>query len=143
MPVRQRSNSMNSQRFGQYLVTRGILTGADLASAVEIQHSRQSLLGQVAIREQYMTVRQVMDVLRNQAGTTMQFGEVAVQLGYLDEPDVEELLTLQTNTRPQLVDVLIEQGKLTAETYLRTLDEFHATPPESGDHCMEGTGTDD
>jgi hypothetical protein len=133
---------MNSQRFGQYLVTRGILTEADLAATAELQHSRQSLLGQVAIREQYMTVRQVMDVLRNQAGTTKQFGEVAVELGYLDEPDVEELLVLQANTRPQLADILIEQGKLTAETYLRTLDEFHAATHDNSAPGTESTGTD-
>ena len=135
---------MNSQRFGQFLVARGLLTEADIAEAVEIQLTRQSLLGQVAIREQYMSVRQVMDVLRSQAGTSMQFGEVAVKLGYLDEPDVDELLNLQASTRPQLADILIEQGKLTAETYLRTLDEFHATSSGSNRPGVriDNTGTD-
>ena len=128
---------MNSQRFGQFLITRGLLTSADLAAAQDIQHTRQSLLGQIAIREQYMTVRQVMDVLRSQAGTGLQFGEVAVQLGYLDGPDVDELLNLQAGTRPQLADILIEQGKLTAETYLKMLDEFHASSSD-----ISATGTD-
>jgi hypothetical protein len=134
---------MNSDRFGQFLVTRGLLSEADLAEAQEIQHTRQSLLGQIAIREQYMTVRQVMDVLRTQAGTAFQFGEVAVQLGYLDEPDVEELLRLQVGTRPRLADVLIERGKLSAETYLQMLNEFHARMPDSNDPglCRDITGT--
>lgn len=136
---------MNSQRFGQFLVSRGLLTEADLAEAVDIQHKRQSLLGQVAIREQYMTVRQVMDVLRSQAGTSLPFGTVAVQLGYLDEPDVEELLALQANTRPKLADILIEQGRLTVETYLATVDEFHVATLHGDDSIadMNSTGTDD
>ncbi len=134
---------MNSHRFGQYLISRGILTQADIDAAQDIQQTRQSLLGQIAIREQYMTVRQVMDVVRNQAGTTLQFGTVAVRLGYLDEPDVEELLNLQASTRPQLADILIEQGKLSAETYLKMLDEFHATMSDSGQHGIDRTGTDD
>ncbi|HUT39799.1 MAG TPA: hypothetical protein VM011_00525, partial [Gammaproteobacteria bacterium] len=62
---------------------------------------------------------------------------------YLDEPDVEELLNLQASTRPQLADILIEQGKLSAETYLKMLDEFHATMPDSSQHGIDRTGTDD
>ena len=135
---------MNSDRFGHFLVARGRLTEADIAEAQEIQQTRQSLLGQIAIREQYMTVRQVMNVLRSQAGTALQFGEVAVQLGYLDAPDVDELLKLQISTRPRLADILIELGKLSAESYLQMLDEFHAT--RSGGHSRgmnSGiTGTD-
>lgn len=136
---------MNSQRFGQFLITRGLLTETDLVEATDIQQKRQSLLGQVAIREQYMTVRQVMDVLRSQAGTGLPFGAVAVQLGYLDEPDVEELLALQANTRPKLADILIEQGKLTVEAYLATLDEYHATSPQDDGSKtdLDSTGTDD
>jgi hypothetical protein len=131
---------MNSVEFGQFLVARGLLTEADLNEALDIQQERQSLLGQIAIREQYMTVRQVMDVLRGQAGGASPFGEVAVQLGYLDKPDVEELLILQHNTRPRLTDVLIEQGRLTAETCLQMLDRFQAsTSPDSN---IDITGTD-
>ncbi len=135
---------MNSHRFGQFLIARGLVTKADIDAAVDIQQTRQPLLGQIAIREQYMTVRQVMDVLRNQAGTALHFGEVAVRLGYLDEPDVEELLTLQAGARPQLTDVLIEQNKLSAETYLKMLEEFHATISGSIQPGMniEITGTD-
>ncbi len=83
-----------------------------------------------------------MDVVRNQAGTTLQFGSVAVRLGYLDEPDVEELLNLQASTRPQLADILIEQGKLSAETYLKMLDEFHATMSDSSQNGIDRTGTE-
>jgi hypothetical protein len=122
-----------------------MLTETDLAEAEGIQQKRQSLLGQIAIREQYMSVRQVMDVLRSQAGTALPFGAVAVQLGYLDEPDVGELLALQASTRPKLADILIEHGKLSVETYLASLDEFHASAPNADDGRtdMDSTGTGD
>lgn len=135
---------MNVHGFGQFLVNRGLVTEADIDEAMDIQQTRQTLLGQIAIREQYMTIRQVMHVLRDQAGTALQFGEVAVRLGYLDEPDVEELLNIQAGTKPELADILIEQGKLSAENCLRMLDEFHAATAGSGhpDAGIDATGTD-
>ena len=76
---------MEIHRFGEFLISSCEVTEEQVLEALNIQRSRTEYLGAIAIKEQLLTVKQVMIILREQAGTTKRFGELAVELGLLDE----------------------------------------------------------
>src|SRR5690606_7738122 len=77
-------------------------------------------LGQLAIEEGLLGVRQVLDVIRTQhLQPGRLFGEIAVDLEYLTEAEVATLLMLQQQRQRPMIDHLVELGRLTYEEAAR------------------------
>ena len=112
-------------KFGLYLVKLGVITADQLVAALEIQHSRNVPIGQLAIEERLMSARDVFRVLQSQRDHPHErFGEIAVDLGLITYDELQRLLVIQMNRKPSLADVLLRQGALTAEQVEQELAAF-------------------
>ena len=98
---------MEIHRFGEFLVSCGEVTDDQVLEALDMQRARTEYIGAIAIKEKIMSVKEVMSVLREQAGTTKRFGELALELGMVDEKDLGRILKIQDEMRPYLGDILV------------------------------------
>lgn len=98
------------------LVQSGLVSAEDFVEAVSRREDERPPLGQIAIEEGLMGVRQVLDVIRTQRGASGRlFGEVAIEKGYLSSDDVARLLALQQQRQRPVIQHLVELGLLTYE----------------------------
>lgn len=112
-------------RFAIYLLRRGVINSDQFASAVEAQQDGQPPLGQVAIEEGMLTVREVFKILRLQTDLPNdRFGEAAVELGLLSRKQVAELLMLQANRRKPMTQVLVDLEIMTPAQVDREMQAF-------------------
>ena len=125
-------DTIKVSRFGQFLCNKGLVSEADIALALAKQQSLHVQLGQLAIKHRYLTVQDVMQVFRNQAGTDEYFAETAVRLGLLDQPTLDELIALQCETRPKIGTILVDMGRIEADQLELLLEEYH--------HYLESKG---
>lgn len=96
---------------GSRLYQDGKITAEQLATAICSVTNRQKSLGQIALENRYLTVKQVMAILAQQANSpASKFGELAISLGYLNRDKLKWLLGEQTLVSPSLPEVLLELG---------------------------------
>lgn len=120
-------------RFGIYMMRRGVLSAEQLIEALDEQMSLQPPMGQLAIEEGVLSVREVFAVLRTQADTANgRFGDAAMQLGLLDRGQVANLLMLQADRIPPLSDLLVSIGTLDQATVDNELASFRRDMERSG-----------
>ena len=98
------------------LVRSGLVSADDYVEALGRREEERLPLGQVAIEEGLLGVRQVLDVIRTQhLQSDRKFGEVAVEKGYLTTSQVATLLMLQQERQRPVIDYLVELGRLSYE----------------------------
>ncbi len=98
------------------LVRSGLVTADDYVDALGRREEERLPLGQLAIEEGLLGVRQVLDVIRTQHHQPGQrFGEVAVEMGYLTAAEVAALLVVQQQRQRPLIDYLVELGHISYE----------------------------
>ncbi len=101
---------MYAQFFGNYLLSRNIVTRKQLIEAMCKKSSIQIKLGTLAIHAGYMTANEVDRVIILQTHQDKRFGEIAIKEGYLTEMQVTELLSKQTPDFLLLGQALVEDG---------------------------------
>ncbi len=106
---------------GLHLIRQGLISPEQLIDALDFQEQRRPRIGQLALRERKMSVRQVLEVLSKQTESKEPFGTVAVALGYLTAADVDHLLIDQRRQTPRLGDILVLQNALDPESLEREL----------------------
>lgn len=113
---------MYAQFFGNYLLSKHIVTAEQVIQAMEEQHIRHLKVGTLAIHAGFMTLAQVDNVLMRQSQMQgrRRFGEIAVEAGYLTNEQLEELLNQQIPIYLLIGERLVENGALT-ETQLEEL----------------------
>ncbi len=111
---------MYAQFFGNYLLSKHVVTPEQLIQAIEEQHIRHIKLGLLAIHAGLMTVEQVDKVLIRQAHENRRFGELAMEEGFLTEDQLRSLLKQQIPVYLLIGERLVENGVLT-ETRLEEL----------------------
>ena len=92
------------------LLSRKLATPRQIQAAVEFCRENRPKIGALALVEGKLKVREVFQILGEQATTNEVFGEIAVRLGFLDRSTLRELLWLQVERSPKLEDVLAQQG---------------------------------
>ena len=108
--------------FAVYLYQMGKITGDQFAQAVTRQLSERPLLGQLAVKEGKLTVKQIMQVFAVQADQPQKpFGQIAISLGYLTEKELSDLLRLQSESVAPLTHVMVELGYFTQAELMREL----------------------
>ena len=112
------------------LVESGIITADDYVAAAARREGERPPLGQVAIEEGVLSVRQVLEVLSSQyASPGKRFGEIAVERGYLRSEQVATLLMRQAERQRPVIDHLVELGRLS----LADADQLrHGLRPTAG-----------
>lgn len=139
---------MYAQFFGNYLLSRSIVTREQLIHAMQKKSSTQIKLGTLAIHAGYMTASEVDHVIVLQTHQDKRFGELAVSEGYLTESQVTELLKAQNPDFLLLGQTLIEEGVITNQQFQdlmidyqseNDLDDFDYSleTQETIDHMLE------
>lgn len=101
---------MYAQFFGNYLLSRDIVNGEQLLSAMQKATSTKIKIGTLAIHAGYMTASEVDRVVILQTHQDKRFGELAINEGYLTEMQVTELLKAQNPDFLLLGQALVEDG---------------------------------
>lgn len=101
---------MYAQFFGNYLLSRNVVTKEQLVEAMQQKSSKQIKLGTLAIHAGYMTANEVESIIIMQTHHDKRFGELAIEEGYLTEVQVTELLKAQNPDFLLLGEVLIDNG---------------------------------
>ena len=102
------------------LVRSGLVSADDYVEALGRREEERPPLGQVAIEEGLLGVRQVLDIIRTQhTAPDRKFGEVAVEKGYLTTSQVATLLMLQQERQRPVIDHLVELGRVSYEEAAR------------------------
>lgn len=131
--------TMNSL-FGVYLVERGLATPSDIVRALDRQRQRQVPLGTLALRNRFLTMKQVFAVLNSQSENRRRFGDIARDLGYLTDDQLHVLLAQQASSRPMLGELLVDMGVLDERSMQAVHDAFKGreTAPCSSENAAVG-----
>lgn len=103
---------MYAQFFGNYLLSKNVVTHDQLIQAMHKKSTTQIRLGTLAIHAGYMTASEVDRVIIMQTHQDSRFGEIAISEGYLTETQVTELLKQQKPDFLLLGQALVEDGVL-------------------------------
>jgi hypothetical protein len=146
-------------RLGQYLLTLGIITEAQLAAALSEQAERlragqPTALGDLLVEQRVLTphmlvralMLQQLDRLRARSTIVPALGELLIRAGLITAEQLANALTIQTERRQQgeyvlLGQILIVQGAVTAnqlEAAVRAQADQRAGGPEQGDRATSG-----
>ena len=123
---------MSNDRFGEFLIDRGLLERDQVLNALEIQADSTVKIGTICLEEGFMTMKQVMGTLRKRADSNKPFEDLAIQLEYLTSQQLANALKIQGQRRPffgellvklELIDIwhfglstlLVEQGTKTTD----------------------------
>jgi len=110
--------------FGHYLLDEGKLTKEQLTQAVEYQSQKNLSLGELAVREKLITLKDAETINNKQRSLDKRFGEVSIELGLLTEELIEYLLAKQKKEKVFFGEVLIEKEFMTQENLDEALQNF-------------------
>ena len=109
---------------GSRLYQDGRISAEQFADAICHLANRRKKLGQLAMEKEFLSAKQVMDVLAEQArNPAVKFGELAISLGFLSEGDLAQLLGYQAQGSPSLSSILLELGYISEEDLEALFDE--------------------
>jgi two-component system chemotaxis sensor kinase CheA len=117
--------------FGDFLVERGLLTPAQVVTALDEHRSRQPLLGSILLKSGLMSAEDILTTLGHQQECDHQFGMAAVQLGLFEESAVTQAIAKQRRLRPSLRATIVELGFLDKETVKSEFERFAELYPST------------
>lgn len=115
---------MFAQFFGSYLLNKGLVTGAQLAKALEEKKNTKTRLGVLAINAGYMTAGQVEFIHQVQSTVDKRIGDIAVEMGFITPEQVDELLSKQPQDYLVLGQTLVNNGVLTNAQFESALNDY-------------------
>lgn len=128
------------RRFGDFLVSLGLVTEGQVQEALALQPLTGSRVGEALLSLGYLTRNQLQRALSLavQKGDTVlldrpPLGEILVGLRYVQEPQVEAGLASQQKTGQRLGELLVEQGAIDHQQLYEALglqQRMSAAPPE-------------
>lgn len=101
---------MYTQFFGNFLLSRNIVTAEQLIAALEQKASKHLKLGTLAIHAGYMSASEVDEVVILQTHKDARFGDLAVEEGFLTEEQLKELTHSQSPDYLILGQILVDDG---------------------------------
>ena len=117
---------MYTQFFGNFLLSRGVVTSEQLINAIKEESTTHIKLGTLAIHAGYMTASEADNIIIMQTHEDKRFGELAVQGGYMTEEQVNSLLKMQKPDYLLLGQILIEQGILTNTDFENLIVDYQS-----------------
>ncbi len=110
--------------FGEYLLLRCLVDEETLLEALGDQVRDRPFLGELAVREGYMSPWDVYRVINKQRNTRRYFGDIAIEMGLVSEEEMDDLIQLQAKATLPLGEVLVKKGTLTREGLDQLLADF-------------------
>lgn len=117
---------MFTQFFGNFLLSKGVISTEELIDAMKKQSDVHLKLGTIAIHEGLLTASEVDNIIIMQTHQDKKFGELAVENGYLTEAQVQSLLDAQKPDYLLLGQILIEDGKLTNTDFENLISDYQS-----------------
>ena len=117
---------MITMHFGDYLISKELVTPEQLDSALIYQREYNRLMGKFAQNLGYISRRDNVRVLLEQLKTGKRYGDIAVEKGYLTRDQVGKVLEIQGRDNMMLGRILMDNGILTRSQLLRALKDFIA-----------------
>lgn len=118
---------MGPKFFGQFLIDEGVIEAGQLRQANDHLYFLNRVLGELAIKKNYMSSEDVERVKRAQLACDALFGELALELGVLTPVQLAELLTSQSARQARVGEALVELGHLEQEQMKDLLERFEAS----------------
>lgn len=88
--------------FIRFLTSEGLLSYDEAKELTDTSSRANALLGQMMLRRKFVTLRQMVQLLEQQAShPNKRIGALAVEAGYLDQPTLEALLEEQASSAVQ------------------------------------------
>lgn len=104
-------SEMNMARsYLDFLVEWEILDTEQAESVLQAQNEATPPLGRLALKEGYLTQKQVFQILQDQVDDELLFGELAIKGGHLHSRELNILLEMQTQARPGLNQIILGLG---------------------------------
>ena len=113
-------------KFGIYLVKRGLIDPDTLVKAIEIQLAQRPLLGTLAVETGKISMRNVFEILGEQADKQVPFGDIAVEKQFLSRKELAELILIQLEKTPSLVDILVDIRVMNKDSVNQELSQFRS-----------------
>lgn len=117
---------MYTQFFGNYLLSKGVVSQEQLIVAMQKQAKEKIKLGTLAIHAGYMTADEVDLTVIQQTHEDKRFGEIAIELGYLTNQQVIELLKSQSPSFLLLGQILVDDGVLTNTLLQKLITDYRS-----------------
>ncbi len=133
---------MFTQLFGHYLLNKNVITGEQLAKALEVKSQTSARLGALAIDAGYMNAAQVEEVHAEQKRLDKRIGDIAVDMGFLTPTQVDELLSKQKTANIVLGQALIDLGYITNQQFEDALSDYKKNASFTGDENETGFAED-
>lgn len=122
---------MFTKMFGNYLLSKNLLTVDQLKIVLNKSRATRTKLGVLAINEGYMNAQQVTEIHEKQRQVDKKFGELAIEHGYLTEDQFMKLNESQNIELNTLGQAVIDHEYMTLLEYENEiknyLDEFQIT----------------
>lgn len=115
---------MFSQYFGNYLLTKGLITLDQLKDVMEIQKSVHLKIGILAVNSGLMTAAQVEEIHHLQTRMDKRFGEIAVEKGYITPSDLDKILSEQKSAHLMLGQALMDKDYMTLSEVETALNNY-------------------
>lgn len=110
--------------FGQYLLQAGIISTTQLDEAIDLQERHNRLLGQLAHSKGYLSEDQVRETAREQKILDLPFGVIALRKNFLTPKQLDDLLFSQIVSTTHIGEALVELGHLPASKLGHLLNEY-------------------
>ncbi len=115
---------MFTQFFGNYLLTRRLVSPEHLSEVLQTMKSSRPQLGMLAINAGLMTAVQVEKAHSIQQKVDKRIGDVMTDLGFLTKAQVESLLKVQPAGHLVLGQALVDNGYMTTSQFESALIEY-------------------
>jgi hypothetical protein len=149
------------RQLGELLVAQELLTEDELEQALAEQASSGRLLGQILVKNGYLSAFSLARVLSEQHGVRLQarteaatpeppaqleaarewrpLGKVLVERGFVTESQLERALAVQREENGRLGEILVSRGLLSGSELAQALADQHGVDLEEQDEADLGT----
>lgn len=112
--------------FLDFLIQKKYLKGPHVDTVLMLQKSR-FFFGVLALREQYITIEQLEDVLTHQASgnNEQRIGQIMLDKGYMSGEQVDEVLGMQNASAENQAELIVDIGLMDPDKLDQALEEYH------------------
>jgi len=113
------------QRFGEFLIEKGVVDPFSLVKALNIQRRRGLIpLGEIALHDKLLSAENLLDILDEQESTGRRFGDIAIGFEYLCQSQIDILIKKQGQLHSRIGEILVEMNKFSLVELDALLVEF-------------------
>lgn len=115
---------MINRLFGNYLVTKQILSQSQLDDLLPVRKDFKAEVETIAVINKVLTSAAAQKLIEQIDKEKEHFGQAAIEAGYLSDEKLDEILTYQANSFMKFIQSLLNRGILSLDQINPSLDEF-------------------